>query len=163
MRQDLPHQRLRRQGRVRGPIQAIQGPAEKRERCSRRISRHEELEAAIQTTFTPFQRFGRSKVWNLVFPVLVSFNENIAGLWQLQTSTNSPNTEPKPQFRRRTTQPFFAIFKCHTFYYVEETCGNVGYAAGSYEERDEKLSDVTAAANLVAILHLCSAIPYSVS
>lgn len=158
MRQSLPHQCLHRQGRVRGPVQAVQGPAQKRERCPRRISRHEELEAVIQTTPAPFQWLGRSKVRDLVFLMPLSCSKNITGLQQLQTSTNTPDTESKPEFRRRTTQSFLAIFERHAFYYIEETRGNVGYASGPYEKCDEKLSDMTAAINLVAILHLYSAI-----
>lgn len=86
--------------------------------------------------------------------MLLSFNENVTGLQQLQTSTDSPDSESKLEFRRRTAQSLFAISERHAFHYIEETRGNVGYAPGPYEECDEKLSDMTAAINLVAILHL---------
>jgi len=79
-------------------------------------------------------------------------------LQQLQTSADSSDTEPQLEFRRRTTQSFFAIFERHAIYYIEEICGDVGYAAGPHEECDEKLSDVTTAIDLVAILHLYCAI-----
>lgn len=86
--------------------------------------------------------------------MLLSFSENVTGSQQLQTSADSPDTESKLKFRRRTTQSFFTIYERHAFHYIEETRGNVGYAPGPYEECDEKLSDMTAAINLVAILHL---------
>jgi hypothetical protein len=87
-----------------------------------------------------------------------SGSENVAGLQQLQKSPNISDTESKSEFRRRTAQPFFAIFECHTFLHADETRGYVGHAAGPHEERNEKLSDVTAAINLVADLHLYSVI-----
>jgi len=90
--------------------------------------------------------------------MLSSFSENVTGLQQLQAGTDSPDTESKLEFCRRTTQSLFAISERHAFYHIEETRGNVGYAPGPYEECDEKLSDMTAAINLVAILHLYSAI-----
>lgn len=158
MRQGLPHQRLRRQGGVRGLIQAIQGPAEERERCPCRIPCHEEFEVAIQTAPTPHQRPGRSKVWNLAFSMQASFSENVPGLQQLQTSTSS-DTKSELEFCRRTTEPFFTIFKCRAFHHTEEIHGNVGYAARPHEECHEKLSDMTTAINLVATLHLYSDIP----
>ena len=75
----------------------------------------------------------------------VSCSESVTGLQQLQTSTNSSNTESKPQFRGRTTQSLFTIFERHAVNYTDETRGYVEYAAGPYEECDEKLSDMTAA------------------
>ena len=80
----------------------------------------------------------------------MSCSENIAGLQPLQASTNSSNTESKLEYHRRTPQSFFAVFECHAVHY-EETRGDVGYAAGHYEECNEKLSDMIAAINLVAI------------
>lgn len=84
-------------------------------------------------------------------------------LKQLQTSTNSSDTESKLEFRGGTTQSLFSVFERHTVYYIDETCGYVGHAAGSYEECDEKPSEVTSSFNLVAILHLYPAIDHSVS
>jgi len=75
----------------------------------------------------------------------VSCGECVIGLQQLQTSTNGSNTEPKLQFRGRTTQPLFAILECHAVDHIDETRGYVEYAAGPYEECDERLSDMTAA------------------
>lgn len=87
----------------------------------------------------------------------VSFNECLDDLQQLQTSTYSSDTESKLEFRGRTAQSFFAIFEHHAVYYIEEIRGNVGYATGSYEECDEKLSDMTAAIDLVYICIVLSA------
>lgn len=82
----------------------------------------------------------------------------VTGSQQLQTSTKSSDTKPKPEFRGGATQSLFAILERHAICYIDETRSYVGHVAGPYEECDEELPDMTAAIDLVAILHLYSAI-----
>lgn len=76
---------------------------------------------------------------------------NVTGPQQLQTSTNISDAQPEPEFRGGTTQPFFSILEHHPIRHVDETHGYVGHVAGPYEERDEKLPNMTAAIDLVVI------------
>lgn len=96
---------------------------------------------------------------NFVFSMPVPRCDERHRLQQLQKGTNSSDTESQFEHRRGTAQSLFAIFEHHTICYVDETRGHAGHAAGPNEERDEKLSDMTVAMNLlVTILHLYSAI-----
>ena len=83
---------------------------------------------------------------------------SVTGLQQLQTSTNGSDTEPQPECGRGAAQSLFAVFERNAICYAGETRGYVGHAAGPYEECDEKLPDMTAAIDLVTVLHLYYAI-----
>ena len=146
VRPDPPRQRLHREGRVRRLIQAVQGPIEERERCPGRVSRHEELEVAVQATFTPFKSkwLRKSKVRDFPPPIIASLCiETVTGSRQLQKSANDSDAESKSEFCRRAAQSLLTIFERHASFHADEIHGHVGHATGSYEERDENLSDMT--------------------
>ena len=82
----------------------------------------------------------------------------VTALQQLQASTNGSDPESQPQCGRGTTQSLFAVFERHAVCYVGETRGYFRHVAGPYEECDEELSDMTTAIDLVALLHLYSAV-----